>query len=315
MPTSPRPPPGGSCRQHHGSLVSEGPTPVRARCRPLRSRWVPTHRPGVISWPRRSGRWGLGSGQPENRRPAGPGPGAEADRPTGRWEVRLPTVTMAEGEPVGQCATCRVEPGSEPGIGRRVQAHTGLLPSGKARARAKAEAAPCRAETWQGPWRSPLANVHVAVLPPRATEAGLRQGPRPCTLATAASGVHPGFCLERSGPSLRPLWPNCVHRGCRQGLPGLCALNSASAPSLHSPSDSPGQRGHMKPCPFKSAPNRTKMASGRVTPHPAWVPQGQSRPRPTLPAHTQEPPFLPPARTSVARAGGLKPAAHPTTRP
>lgn len=176
---------------------------------------------------------------------------------------------MAEGElrvqvwpwPVGQCVTCTVEPGSVPGIGRRVQAHTGLLLSVKARAKAKAEAAPwgLRPGRVRGDPHWPTS---------RATEAGSRQGPRPCALSTAVSSVHPGFCLEKSRPSLRPLRPDCVHHGCLQGLPGLRALNlnSALAPSLHSPGDSPGQRSHMKPCPFKSAPNRTKMATGRLTP-------------------------------------------------
>lgn len=113
------------------------------------------------------------------------------------------------------------------------------------------------AETRQGPWRSPLANV-------QGHRGGLRQGPRPCALSTAVSSVHPGFCLEKSRPSLRPLRPDCVHHGCLQGLPGLRALNlnSALAPSLHSPGDSPGQRSHMKPRPFKSAPNCTKMRLG-----------------------------------------------------
>lgn len=120
---------------------------------------------------------------------------------------------------------------------------------------------PMGAETRQGPWRSPLADV-------QGHRGRLRQGPRPCALSTAVSSVHPGFCLEKSRPSLRPLRPDCVHHGCLQGLPGLHALNlnSALAPSLHSPGDSPGQRSHMKPRPFKSAPNRTKMATERLTP-------------------------------------------------
>lgn len=92
-------------------------------------------------------------------------------------------MTMAEGElrvqvwpwPVGQCVTCTVEPGSVPGIGRRVQAHTGLLLSVKARAKAKAEAAPwgLRPGRVRGDPHWPTS---------RATEAGSGRvlGPAPC---------------------------------------------------------------------------------------------------------------------------------------
>lgn len=81
MPTSPLPSARRLLQAASRLPVSEGPAPVRARCRPSRSRWVRAHHPGVTSRPRSSGRWGLGSGQPENRGPASPGPGTETDRP------------------------------------------------------------------------------------------------------------------------------------------------------------------------------------------------------------------------------------------